>query len=150
MQSSKLHMWKRYTICNYRRYMKGVLSMVKNGILRGKESDLGAEPPRIRLCWVPPPPPPPRGKRLGLGRTNKVDIIDKVKKDLCDLVYYYTETSIFYYIATPTVCFVLVIHDLRDSGVWIFCNLVILVRRWNVSLCAWTARGFKPRPSREN
>ena len=30
--------------------MKGVLSMVKNGILRGKESDLEAEPPCIRLC----------------------------------------------------------------------------------------------------
>ena len=30
--------------------MKGILSFVKNGILKGKESDLGAEPPCIRLC----------------------------------------------------------------------------------------------------
>lgn len=29
--------------------MKRVLSFVKNG-LKGKELDIGAEPPRIRLC----------------------------------------------------------------------------------------------------
>ena len=54
-----------------------------------------------------------RTKKLALSTTER----GRVKKYLCELVYHYTETSIFYYIATPTVCFVLVIHDLRDSGV---------------------------------
>ena len=31
---------------------------VKNGILKSKGLDLGAEPPQLQLCWVPPPPPP--------------------------------------------------------------------------------------------
>ena len=31
---------------------------VKNGILKSKGLDLGAEPPHLQLCWVPPPPTP--------------------------------------------------------------------------------------------
>ena len=27
---------------------------VKNGIQKGKGLDLGAAPPRIKICWVPP------------------------------------------------------------------------------------------------
>ena len=30
-------------------------------IKKDKGLDLGAEPPRIKLCWVPPHPPPPPG-----------------------------------------------------------------------------------------
>ena len=53
--------------------------MVKNGILRGKESDLGAEPPRIRLCCVPPPPPPPPPavKDWGLEEQKKLTLLTK-------------------------------------------------------------------------
>ena len=38
-------------------------------IKKDKGLDLGAEPPRIKLCWVPPHPPPPRA------------VIDLVPKD---------------------------------------------------------------------
>ena len=31
----------------------------KNGIQKGKGSDLGAEPARINIFLLPPPPPPP-------------------------------------------------------------------------------------------
>ena len=30
---------------------------MENGILKGKGLDIGSEPPRIKICSVPPPPP---------------------------------------------------------------------------------------------
>ena len=48
-------MWKGYHL-SIESIRKGYL-FVKNGILKGKGLDLGAEPPRINICWVPPPPP---------------------------------------------------------------------------------------------
>ena len=47
-------MWKGYHL-SIESIRKGYL-FVKNGILKGKGLDLGAEPPRINICWVPPPP----------------------------------------------------------------------------------------------
>ena len=38
--------------------MKGVL-FLQNGMKKGKGSDLGAEPSRIKFYLVPKPPPPP-------------------------------------------------------------------------------------------
>ena len=31
---------------------------MKNGTLKGKGLDLGAAPPRLNICLLPPPPPP--------------------------------------------------------------------------------------------
>ena len=55
MQSSKQGMSKRYHL-SIEGIQKGYL-FVKNGIWKGKGLDLGAEPPCINICWVPPPPP---------------------------------------------------------------------------------------------
>ena len=52
MQSSKQDMWKGYRL-SIEGIRRGIF-YVKNGISKGKGLDLGAEPPRIRICWVPP------------------------------------------------------------------------------------------------
>ena len=44
---------ERETICQYKVYERGSF-FVKNVILKGKGLDLWAEPPRIKVCWVPP------------------------------------------------------------------------------------------------
>ena len=38
--------------------MKGLPFSVKNGIYKGKGLDLGADPPCMKPCLVPPPHPP--------------------------------------------------------------------------------------------
>ena len=57
MQSSKLGLWKEDQLSTEdtrNRY----LFREKNGIYKDKGLDLGAEPPRIKLCWDLPPPQP--------------------------------------------------------------------------------------------
>ena len=65
MKSSKQGIWKVYHFS-----IEGIRKMKKwkNGIEKGKGLDLGAEPPRIKICWVPPPPLPRGGQWL---RTHK-------------------------------------------------------------------------------
>ena len=46
---------ERGTICQWKIYERGVFS-AKNGILKGKGSDLRAEPPRVKFFLVPPGP----------------------------------------------------------------------------------------------
>ena len=53
-QSSRQGMWKG-TICQQKVYER-VNFFVKNGIYKGTGLHLGAEPPPINICWVPPPP----------------------------------------------------------------------------------------------
>ena len=51
--------WKVYergTICQWKMYETGIFS-AKNGIKKGKGSDLGADPPRINFFCPPPPHP---------------------------------------------------------------------------------------------
>ena len=56
MQTSKLDNAKGVPFLN-RRYIKGVPFLPKNGIYFKsiKGLDLRAEPPSIKLCWVPTP-----------------------------------------------------------------------------------------------
>ena len=53
MQSSKIGMWGGHDL-SIEGIRKDYFS-VKNGIWKGKGLDLGAEPPHLKLCWVPPP-----------------------------------------------------------------------------------------------
>ena len=53
--TGRLPVWKVYergTICLWKVYERGIFS-AKNGICKGKGSDLGAEPPRIKFFLVP-------------------------------------------------------------------------------------------------
>ena len=61
--------WKIYergTICQCKVYERGIFS-AKNGISKGKGSDLGLEPTRIKFFLVAPPPPPSDGKSFACG-----------------------------------------------------------------------------------
>ena len=54
MQSSKQGMWKGYHL-SIEGITKGEPQLSKMAYKKGKGLDLGAEPPRINICWVPPP-----------------------------------------------------------------------------------------------
>ena len=76
MQTSKQGMWKghHFSIEGIR---KGYLFREKNGIKNGKWLDLGAESPRINICWVP------SGGAVGVHKWQPVLLLLFVSSDYC-------------------------------------------------------------------
>ena len=85
-------------------------------IKKDKGLDLGAEPPRIKLCWVPPTPPPP-----GRGLT----LFQKIRKEEWQSGSYIIKTCVVSKAMTTVVC---KIHE-RDKHI----SKVLYLGRFSLS-----------------
>ena len=77
MQANYESIWKGYPFAIKGIHKSNGYLFCQNGIQKGKRLDLGAEPPCINLCSVPPPLPSPRpepGSKVGNSAETKISL----------------------------------------------------------------------------